>query len=98
MRAMVLPCEHDNRAMPTPRSTAASADAPIPAAALPALAIAAFASGVSMRLTDAMLPLFARDFGVSLAQAAGVITAFSIAYGARNSSSARSATASASTA
>jgi predicted MFS family arabinose efflux permease len=59
----------------------APADGPIPPAALPALAIAAFASGVSMRLTDAMLPLFAREFGVSLAQAAGVITAFSIAYG-----------------
>jgi predicted MFS family arabinose efflux permease len=67
--------------MPPPSAAAASAEAPIPRAALPALAIAAFASGVSLRITDAMLPLFAHDFSASLAQAAGVITAFSIAYG-----------------
>lgn len=45
------------------------------------LAVAAFASAISLRLTDALLPLFARDFGVSVGQAAGVITAFAIAYG-----------------
>jgi predicted MFS family arabinose efflux permease len=60
----------------------APAEAAIPRAAVPLLALAAFASGVSLRLTDALLPLFAHDFAVSLAQAAGVITAFSIAYGA----------------
>jgi predicted MFS family arabinose efflux permease len=50
-------------------------------AAVPALALAAFCSGVSLRLTDALLPLFAHDFSTSLGRAAAVITAFSIAYG-----------------
>jgi predicted MFS family arabinose efflux permease len=65
-------------------STAADAPPPppfLPPLAVPALALAAFGSGVSLRLTDAMLPLFAHDFGISLGQAAAVITAFSIAYG-----------------
>ena len=55
--------------------------APIPRYAVPALALAAFGSGVSLRLTDALLPLFARDFAISLGHAAAVITSFSIAYG-----------------
>ena len=66
--------------MTTP-AAAPEAAPPIPRAAVPALALAAFASGVSLRLTDALLPLFAREFSVSLGQAAGVITSFSIAYG-----------------
>ena len=53
----------------------------IPAAAILALALAAFASGVSLRLTDPLLPLFARDFSISPGHAAAVITSFSIAYG-----------------
>ena len=59
---------------------AAPAD-PIPRTAVLALALAAFGSGISLRLTDALLPLFAREFGISLGQAASTITAFSIAYG-----------------
>ena len=63
-----------------------SADAPvsttsIPRFAVPALALAAFGSGLSLRLTDALLPLFAREFGVGLGHAAAVVTAFSVAYG-----------------
>ena len=54
---------------------------PIPRLAVPALALASFASGASLRLTDALLPLFARDFTIGLGHAAAVITAFSIAYG-----------------
>ncbi|CAN5727188.1 MFS transporter [soil metagenome] len=54
---------------------------PISPAAVVVLSFAAFGSGVSLRLTDTMLPLFARGFDVSLAQAAGVITWFSLAYG-----------------
>jgi len=54
---------------------------PIPGAAILALALAAFGSGVSLRLTDPLLPLFAHDFAISPGQAAAVITAFSIAYG-----------------
>ena len=57
------------------------ASLPIPRAAVPALALAAFCSGVSLRVTDALLPLFAHDFSTSLGRAAAVITAFSIAYG-----------------
>lgn len=64
--------------LPAPSDTV---DARIPAAAIVALALAAFASGISLRLTDPLLPLFARDFSISTGQAAAVITAFSIAYG-----------------
>jgi len=60
--------------------------APLPAsaisrAAVPVLSLGAFASGVSLRLTDALLPLFSREFGITLGTAASAITAFSIAYG-----------------
>ena len=60
--------------------TTAPADA-IPRSAVLALSIAAFASGISLRLTDALLPLFAREFGITLGHAANAITAFSVAYG-----------------
>jgi predicted MFS family arabinose efflux permease len=53
----------------------------IPGAAILALSLAAFASGISLRLTDPLLPLFAREFSISTGRAAAVITAFSIAYG-----------------
>ena len=67
--------------MTLPADDANSRPPSLPPLAVPALALAAFGSGVSLRLTDAMLPLFARDFGVGLGSAAAVITAFSIAYG-----------------
>jgi predicted MFS family arabinose efflux permease len=54
---------------------------PIPASAILALALAAFASGISLRLTDPLLPQFAHDFSISPGRAAAVITAFSVAYG-----------------
>ena len=57
------------------------AAAPIPRSAVLALSLAAFASGISLRLTDALLPLFAREFEITLGRAANAITAFSIAYG-----------------
>lgn len=60
--------------------TSAPAD-PIPRSAVLALSLAAFASGISLRLTDALLPLFAREFGITLGHAANAITAFSVAYG-----------------
>jgi predicted MFS family arabinose efflux permease len=53
----------------------------VPATAVMMLALAAFASGTSLRLTDALLPLFALQFDTTLGQAASAITAFSIAYG-----------------
>ncbi|MDC6169273.1 MFS transporter [Paucibacter sp. XJ19-41] len=57
-----------------------------PAAELPALAIAclslaAFGSGVALRVNDALLPRLAQEFTVGLGQAAQVISLFSIAYG-----------------
>ena len=56
-----------------------------PAAAAPgalfALALAAFGSAAAMRLTDPLLPRLSLEFGVSLAQAAQVITVFALAYG-----------------
>ncbi|NHZ61387.1 MFS transporter [Massilia genomosp. 1] len=54
---------------------------PIPASAVPLLSLAAFASGISMRAADPLLPLLARQFGVPLGEASLVITVFSIAYG-----------------
>jgi predicted MFS family arabinose efflux permease len=54
---------------------------PIPAIAIPLLSFAAFASGLSLRVTDPLLPDLATGFGISLAEAAHVITAFSVAYG-----------------
>ena len=59
----------------------ASPSEPLPGAAILALALAAFASGISLRLTDPLLPLFAREFAISPGEAAAVITSFSIAYG-----------------
>lgn len=54
---------------------------PVPVLAITALALAALASGVSMRLADALLPRLAREFGVSLGQASQVVTVFAVAYG-----------------
>jgi predicted MFS family arabinose efflux permease len=65
----------------SPAPTVPAADLPIPRSAVLALSLAAFASGISLRLTDALLPLFSKDFGISLGEAASVITSFSIAYG-----------------
>ena len=59
----------------------ASLPEPLPGGAIFALALAAFASGISLRLTDALLPLFAHEFAISPSEAAAVITSFSIAYG-----------------
>jgi predicted MFS family arabinose efflux permease len=53
----------------------------VPPLAILALSLAAFASGTSLRVTDALLPRLAREFAVSLGDAASVITGFSIAYG-----------------
>jgi predicted MFS family arabinose efflux permease len=53
----------------------------IPSLAVLALSLAAFASGASIRVTDPMLPRLSADFGVSLGDAAGVVTIFSAAVG-----------------
>jgi predicted MFS family arabinose efflux permease len=45
------------------------------------LALAAFASSASMRVTDALLPRLSAEFHVGLASASWVITGFAVAYG-----------------
>lgn len=45
------------------------------------LSFAAFASALSLRVTDALLPRLASEFDVSLGTASYVITVFSVAYG-----------------
>jgi predicted MFS family arabinose efflux permease len=53
----------------------------VPVRAIVALSLAAGVSGVSLRVTDALLPRLAHDFGIALGQAAQVVTAFAVAYG-----------------
>lgn len=65
----------------SPPITAAAGAASRPGAALVALSLAALASGLSMRVADPLLPRLAREFGVSLGEAAQVITVFAVAYG-----------------
>ena len=62
-------------------SAPATADRTIPSGAIIALSLAAFASAVSLRLADALLPRFASEFAITLGSASYVITCFSIAYG-----------------
>ncbi len=45
-------------------------------------ALAGFATGSGMRLLDPLLPLLARDFGVTVAAMAGVVASFVLGYGA----------------
>ena len=45
------------------------------------LALAAFASGLSLRVNDALLPKLAEEFAISLGDASQVISAFATAYG-----------------
>ena len=59
---------------------------PPPAAASPPVpiglfALAGFATGSGMRLLDPLLPLLARDFGVSVAAASGLVAGFVLSYG-----------------
>ena len=52
-----------------------------PVLAIAGLALAAMASGTSLRVADALLPRLASEFSVSIGQASQVITAFAVAYG-----------------
>jgi predicted MFS family arabinose efflux permease len=58
-----------------------STSPPIPRGAIALLSLAAFASALSLRVTDALLPKLASEFGVTLGTASYVITLFSVAYG-----------------
>lgn len=68
-------------ATPAPAADGVHNASASPATTIVALSLAALASGVSMRLTDALLPRLAAEFQVSLGQASLVITAFAVAYG-----------------
>lgn len=56
-------------------------DVQLPSGALLALSISAFGSGISMRVSDPLLPGLANEFSMTLGHAALVITVFAIAYG-----------------
>jgi predicted MFS family arabinose efflux permease len=45
------------------------------------MALAAFASGASLRISDPLLPQVAQDFGASLGVASAIVTAYAIPYG-----------------
>lgn len=62
-----------------PVLAAAPPDATRPVVML--LTIASFASSMSMRLCDPLLPQLAQDFGVGIPAAAGAITGFALSYG-----------------
>lgn len=64
----------------TPSHSLPSAET-VPRGAVISLSFAAFASGISLRVTDALLPRLAAEFGVSIGSAAAVITVFAVAYG-----------------
>ncbi|QPF75379.1 MFS transporter [Roseateles sp. DAIF2] len=49
--------------------------------AIACLALAAFGSGIALRVNDALLPRLAGEFGIDLGRAAQVISWFAIAYG-----------------
>jgi predicted MFS family arabinose efflux permease len=58
-----------------------AADIHLPRGALLALSVSAFGSGISMRVSDPLLPGLAQEFSLTLGHAALVITVFAIAYG-----------------
>jgi len=53
----------------------------VPVRAIAFLALAAFASAATMRITDALLPQIAREFDVTTGVAGRVVTAFAVSYG-----------------
>ena len=68
-------------AIPSTKSTAPADPSTVPVAAIAALSFAAFTSAASLRVTDPSLTRLADEYGVTLAAASYVITAFSLAYG-----------------
>lgn len=54
---------------------------PLPTGSIACLAVTAMGSGMSLRVNDALLPLLAREFQISLGTASHVISLFAIAYG-----------------
>lgn len=50
-------------------------------AAIGLMALAAFASGFSLRISDPLLPQIALDFGTSVGRVSAIVTAYAIPYG-----------------
>lgn len=70
-----------NAAAPPSPSSSSSSSPPLPRGAVACLALAAFGSGLSMRVNDALLPRLAGEFALTLGQASQVIGLFATAYG-----------------
>jgi hypothetical protein len=68
-------------ARPSDRADGATGAPAVPIAAISALSFAAFASAASLRVTDPSLTRIGDEYGVTLAVAAYVITAYALAYG-----------------
>lgn len=68
-----------SNAVPRPGADAAAPS--VSMLSIATLALAAFGSGVSLRVNDALLPRLSGEFDVTLAQAAQVVSFFAIAYG-----------------
>lgn len=65
----------------TAAAPSAASSTEMPRGAILCLSLGGFGSAVSLRLNDALLPRLGSEFGVTLAQAAQVISVFAIAYG-----------------
>ena len=68
-------------AAPLAKPSLAAVPGAVPTLAIVGLALAAGASGLSLRLADALLPRLSREFNISLGEASLVITVFAVAYG-----------------
>jgi predicted MFS family arabinose efflux permease len=64
-----------------PDTSPVSPDLSVPRSAFIALALAAFGSGMSMRVADPMLVRLSTEFSHSIGEVSAVITVFSVAYG-----------------
>jgi predicted MFS family arabinose efflux permease len=62
-------------------SAASAPVRPIPRGTVVCLALAAFASGLSLRVNDELLPKLAQEFAITLGEASQVISVFATAYG-----------------
>lgn len=74
-----MPAAHPGGSAPAPHPAAPAA--PLPPGAILCLSLAAFGSGLSLRINDALLPKLAAEFAITLGQASQVVSAFAIAYG-----------------
>ena len=67
--------------MTSPSAAESNSVPPVPSLAIVALSLSAFASGLSQRVTDPLLPRLALDFGTSIGAVSWVVTLFTVGYG-----------------